>query len=323
MRTIIQSIFIFLLVIWESFQCTAMKYDAIESENSGIRTVTIPNPCYQRYSDTEHIIAGNGDMLNFSASGPIGWAIRGISNLNDIQNPLGLTHSGVGILERPTWLHETILRLTPSEENVGIDCQISERAGNAMLREIQSEYDSILRLAGGGNEPLYPFIIEANGTADAVLQGIYPHVQMRSLASALSGYDGTAYQRQVLVNIPIEYTRNFVETNIGKPYEGLGSFQELFRAAIGGRNREERVDRLFCSELAGLFYRGVIETYCMENEYLRSRSGLFHNVSNIIPEQFCSQLGEIDLLNGLAGSEILLKSAIANDETRCGNCSVS
>ncbi|MDR0580757.1 MAG: hypothetical protein LBG04_01425, partial [Holosporaceae bacterium] len=94
------------------------------------------------------------------------------------------------------------------------------------------------------------------------------------------------------------------------------TFSELLRS-VEQRNAVENTDNVFCSELCALFYRGVIDTYWGENEFFQRRRGLYDNVSNIIPEQFCSQIGDLDLLLRIAGPEITLKGARVAASKRC------
>ncbi|MDR0753530.1 MAG: hypothetical protein LBE95_02605 [Holosporaceae bacterium] len=270
-----------------------------------IQSVQIHNPCYPRYSSVDHIHVSNGDMLNFSDRGIIGKTICLVSDRNTTPNPLNFTHSGLCILEDPRLLHSTISRLTPNSENKGLGCTIPEKAGKIMCKEIFSQHRDILSLVNR-NEILMPFVLEASGSIDTVLRGVYPHVQARPLDISLKKYDGAVYQRSIQIDIPLQYSRDFLETHLGRSYESLGTLSELLRSAEH-RNTVENTDKVFCSELCALFYRGVIDTSLEGDEFFQGRRELYGNVSNIIPEQFCSQIGDLDLLLGIAGSEITLK----------------
>jgi hypothetical protein len=99
-----------------------------------------------------------------------------------------------------------------------------------------------------------------------------------------------------------------VETHIGKRYEAMATFSELLRA-VTASNTQERTDNVFCSELAGLFYKKVIES-CFPDSLTFSKENMlnrFANVSNLIPEQFCYQAEEHDVLHGIADKDVQLK----------------
>jgi hypothetical protein len=248
-------------------------------------------------------------MLNCSARGIIGKAICLVSDRNDTPNPLNLTHSGFCALEDPRRLHEMIFQLTPNAENKGLGCTISEKAGKIMRDEIFSWHRDILGLVCD-DEILMPFGMEASGSVGTVLRGAYPHVQARPLAALLEEYDGAVYQRRIEIDVPLEHSRSFSRAHLGRSYEGLKGFLQLLRAAKH-ENAVEDTDEVFCSEYCALFYRGVIDTYLGESEFFQGRRALYGNVSNVIPEQFCSQIGDWDLLLEMAGPEVTLKRARA------------
>jgi hypothetical protein len=274
------------------------------SSESDRQVVRIFNPCYPKHSRIKQIEAANGDAASFAARGIVGRAIRAVSGLNAVPNPLGLSHSGIVVLQNPQGLFNMISELTPNSENKGINCTISEKAGKLMLNELLSYHRSELALVD--YKGLSPFLMEANGTAGKVLRGIAPHVEIHPLANSITEYDGNVYLRSISGNIPVNYSTEFIRANIGRSYETFSTLPELALSAVGG-NKRERTDKVFCSELVGLYYRGVIRTVYDSSDLVRERYRLYENVSNIIPEQFGSGAGDKDLLRGLAGSEIEAK----------------
>jgi len=241
----------------------------------------------------------NGDALGFSCQDIFADTIRFVSGFNAIPNPLGLSHSGVVILDDPKNVFDLIYRLTPNATNRGYGCTISENAGRYMLEELQEYYASELSLVQG--EVLHPFVVEASGTAATVLRGIYPHVQLHPFEKTVKEYDGNIYLRSTKMNIPLDFTRNFTQEYIGRSYETLFTLPELVRAATE-RNTTESTQYVFCSELLGLFYRDAINQF-HHGKDKNSLLKLYKNVSNIIPEQFGSGAGNRDLLRGIAEPE--------------------
>ncbi|MDR2723981.1 MAG: hypothetical protein LBB25_02110 [Holosporaceae bacterium] len=296
MNIIVQNVFVFLSIALSTNQCRATRPDFTGN--------TIPEIRIQELGGD--VTVRNGDMLNCAANGIVGGVIRKFSDGNSIPNPLGYSHSALAVLEYPRWVHELILKKTPNEENKGQNCTIPEEAGNYMREALELCYGNDIRLAGGGKSVLRAFTIEASGTATMVLRGGGPCALLLPFIGWLANYDGSVYQRHVYLNIQSELSRQFYEEHIGRSYEGLGTLSELVRA-VKGRNNEENTTRVFCSELAGLFYRRVIETYCRGEDSFEQMLRRYRNVSNLIPELYCSQLGDRDLLHGIAGPEIVLK----------------
>jgi hypothetical protein len=83
---------------------------------------------------------------------------------------------------------------------------------------------------------------------------------------------------------------------------------------VGG-NREERIEKVFCSELAAVFYRDVIRNFYPTTTFFNERLDLYRNVSNIIPEQFGSGAGLSDLLRGVAEPELPLKIIFGENDS--------
>jgi hypothetical protein len=299
---------------------------AIPEDFKDRSVVRVFNPCYQEGSDVEEIIAiSNGDMVNFADSGVVGKVIRAASRLNVVDNPLGLSHSGMAFLQNPRQVFDIILELTPNFENQGVGCQIREKAGNAMMDEILAFYHSELALVD--YDGVTPFLFESNGDAGAVLKGIAPHVQIHPFLNSLESYSGNVYLRPINADIPVEYSTEFIRKYIGRSYETFSTVSELARATIGA-NKKEKTDKVFCSELAGIFYRDVIETFYWRSDPIVERLRLYENVSNIIPEQFGSGAGDRDLLQCIAGPELTLKHSLdlrlqeAADKSEEGKCCV-
>jgi hypothetical protein len=285
--------------------CPAMQNVCVEPcgyEGREIISLVVGNnPCYPEYSEISDFVVSNGAVVNFSADGAVGAVIRGASTFNDIQNPYGITHSGVVVLGNPLYMFEIIRRRTRCEENA--DGTIETAAGHAMLNEFLGYFGS--QMTTVAHHQLHPFLLEANGTADDVLNGIYPHVQLHPLLKSVRDYPGNVYLRNVIVPVSLDYCTRFVEDHIGRSYEKLSTIFDLVRA-VGQRNAAENTENLFCSELVALFYRGAIKQLPPSCELtdLLSRLG---NVSNIIPEQLSCGAGYNDVLRSIASGDLALK----------------
>lgn len=280
-----------------------------EPHGEGRQVVRLHNPCYPRSSEIEHIDIGNGDLVNFACAGPIGWFIRSVSKRNHVPNPRGSTHTGVALIDNPQYVWRTIFNLTPNEQNRGFGCTIEEKTGKWMLEKIRKYYGDDLGVIGGG-EIWRPFVFEANTTLGQLCHGVHPHTQIRPFVKALK-YDGNVDLRSINFAIPIDFSRRFMGEHVGRPYETFSTCRELFHAARNG-NLPERTEKVFCSELASAFYIRAIEESDLENKgELIAR---FRNSSNILPERFCDDIGEYDLLEGLASTERALKVKFAVTE---------
>ncbi|MDR1170074.1 MAG: hypothetical protein LBK97_04475 [Prevotellaceae bacterium] len=154
-----------------------------------------------------------------------------------------------------------------------------------------------------------PFVLEASGTAGGVMRGIGPQVIIRPADLTIGEYSGEVLQREILITVPTAYTENFVEARLGTPYESIFTMPELLLATFE-LNRIEDTRRVFCSELGGDFYRGILRRYGARVVNQAERLHRYRNVSNLIPLQFCSMLGEDDLLFGFAGTEIPVKETV-------------
>ncbi|MDR3031447.1 MAG: hypothetical protein LBU35_03630 [Holosporales bacterium] len=268
------------------------------------RTYT-ENQIYPKYIAKEGIEIPNGSMINFAAAGLVGKIIRSASAKNDIPNPLGLTHSGIIINENPRWLFSKVLSLMPDESRSksiktklisdktnprGI-ASLSKKVGKSILRELLQHHKDVISML---NDPgiFRPFSMESNGSAKDVFSGMAPHTHIYDLSNRISEYDGNIYFRPLLKAVSCKETRAFMEDFLGRPYESLFSLRELLQATRN-LNKTEKTENVFCSELAGCFYKecGLIKG----------------NVSNIIPENFGSEADFGDVLKGIAGRDIPLK----------------
>jgi hypothetical protein len=302
----IKNMFTFLLfgvscLFFAPEKCRAMIDEEIQSSFSSQHTVTVHNPCYPEYSDRAQIELPNGGMVSFAAKGSIGKVIRKAMKSNLIDNPLGLSHSGLLLLDNPQHVFKTVQESS----------QIADRAREAMLNGLLKYHKREIAMVDF--KGLAPFVLEANGTAEQALGFIYPHVQISPFKKSLTEYEGNVYLRQIMCDIPTDFTGDFIQTYIGKSYETLGTLDELLKA-VTGSNKQERIQNVFCSELCGIFYRQVIneivltdERYSSIHALMNERLRSYANVSNIIPEQFGSGAGADDLLNTLATPEIILK----------------
>lgn len=285
-------------------------------------SVYFSNPCYGNFPEietetelmaVENIYITNGSMLNFSSKGIIGKTIRTASAFNDIPNPLGLTHSGIVVNENPKRVFETVLNLMPGgalyESSVS---PLSEKAGKAIIRELLECHREVIS-AVSYPEVKASFSLESDGSAGEVLKGISPHVHIHDLGARIKDYEGNIFIRPLNERIESSRTIGFLNEYIGRPYESVSNLKELL-GSVKNLNTKERVENIFCSELAAIFYKkmDILKDDIISN--------------NVIPESFGSGAGSYDLLAGFAGDDVPLKVAFEmNDsenttKTCCGGC---
>jgi hypothetical protein len=289
-KTIINNLFVFLLLVCGSSQCTNIPPMPVPDRAEGHRSIFSQQYDQPDYSGSSRFWGSNGDSIIFAAYGLTGSIIRLATS--HLPNPLGISHVGMIVTESPRWVFDLIDELTASG-------QLARNAAYVTRTRIASEYGDDLRRVGGGDLPLRPFILEATGNAGDVLRGAFPCVQVSPLAPVVANYQGSVHARHLHSPVSLDYTRGFLTQYLGIPYEGLGTVLELWRATKG-QNTTEETRRLFCSEAATIFYRGA---------FLRPATGIFGNASNALPANFSSLAGpHRDVLAGFAGQEILVKS---------------
>jgi hypothetical protein len=292
MFSIIKKSFVFV------FSCI-LSFSSCQALDEVVQLVN--NPCYPKFSEHERFYVSNGSMVNFAARGFVGDVIRRMSAKNSVPNPLGLTHSGIAFLEKPSIVRDIIYDMTSDKtgkENNGL---LDKGEGRAMMEKLQSYFGRGLE-----SDKKHPFLLESNGTAGQVLKGIFPHVQISPLLDALD-YDGNVYIRPFLMPVPSNFILNFAKEHVGRPYEK--NPLELLKS-VKALNTKEGVQSVFCSEFAAMFYRSVIGSF--PSSRLLSRENMLGKfpevVGNVIPEQFCFSLGEQhDVLYGIADREIPIK----------------
>ena len=276
--------------------CSAMpvveEASFMEPSRPEFRTVLFQNPCYPHYSPLRELGIPNGSMLNFASAGLVGKTIRAASAMNAVPNPLGLTHSGIVFNESPQELYNLVLSLTPSSDHK-VASMLSFEEGSAILSELNDTYHEDITATYSVTKLFASFSLESDGSASEVLKGIMPHVHIHDLGNGLREYDGNVYIRPINIEITANYTKTFLASHLGRPYESVTKLTELINSVRGG-NTKEGQDKVFCSELAGYFYKGVGAIPQI-------------NASNIIPELFSSSAGEYDLLRGNAEDDVLLK----------------
>ncbi|MDR2107396.1 MAG: hypothetical protein LBO73_02670 [Holosporaceae bacterium] len=312
----IKNVFAFLLmgIASASFapeKCSAMADPEASSSRSEIR---LSNPCYPGCSDINEIKLTNGSMVCFAAKGRIGKIIRYASTYNTVDNPLGLSHSGLLLLSNP----RDVLQMIENSPNT------ADRAKKAMTESLLQYYRAEISIENFSG--VAPFLLEATGTVKQALGLIYPHVQISPFKKVLEEYSGNIYLRSALYDVPTDFSDKFIRDHIGRPYETAGTLIEVLKA-VRGANKEERTQNVFSSELCGLFYRSAINDLWTRNSTLSGESlngllDLYVNVSNIIPEQFGTGAGANDLLKGLAEPELALKSYFdyIDDDAKIGCC---
>jgi hypothetical protein len=258
---------------------------------------------YQTYTDqrsqiepeTASVLIPNGSILNFASHDFAGEFIRFASDIaNDVQNPLGLSHTGIAIVEYPNIIRAMLSRKLTN--NPPCTYKFQESAIQAMLDSLSDDDGQTQQV----------FCLEASGTASQVLHGIFPHVRLVQLNKLVKEYDGNIYVRQLYNSASATNTRAFIESHLGRPYEGPMTFAELFWATAG-LNDTENTERVFCSELVALFCKNYLGIQIA-------------NASNIIPESFGYGAGEDDLLNTYASREIPLKLKYDFEHTLSGTC---
>ncbi len=255
-------------------------------------SVQFENPCYKENYTAQNVDISNGAVLNFASNGAIGNTIRSATSVNQTPNDLGLTHTGIAIVDEVMYVYDLandILRT--GDESV-------EKYAKYAIDRIGDEFSEII-----DNEDttfVGVFALESNGSASQVLQGIFPHVQISPLRSVVKEYDGNVYFRNLHNPLSASFTRVFLEKNIFRSYEIYPA--ELLKATKG-LNSEEKTEYVFCSELAALVYEQaeVIEPT---------------NVSNVLPEHFCHLAMRDDILRGFAYNDVPLKYTF--NATRAG-----
>lgn len=259
------------------------------------KSVTVQNPCYvYPYTPTKFEVR-NGDTLLFADSSVIGDAIRGAQAINETDNPNGITHSEIVVLDYANAMLETVKSINFNTKDEGI-LRVSQKSQQQAIEHIQSNCADILAMPR--NCTLTPFCFGATGSASEVLKGIWPHVHITCLDAQLREYNGNIYIRNLLEKhyIPQEITRNYIADNLFKTYETFTTFPSLLKA-VKSNNKEhpENSDRLFCSELVADFYK---------------HAGIFPSsvvACNVIPEDLSSGAMEYDMLSSIANKDLMLK----------------
>jgi hypothetical protein len=266
---------------------------------------------------------GNGDAINFAALDAVGKVIRAGSAANSVKNQLGLSHSGIAILETPTKVRDIILDLTRPEILMQ-DPTINSRGGELILDTLHNYYSSELSITNGKVQRV-AFVMESNGTAEQVMRLVAPHIMINPIKKVLGEYDGNVYYRNLKFDVDFSFTEEFMKKHLLRPYEKISTSLELIKATVNA-NEKEKVDNLFCSEMSALFYRDMITTVPSVMEYMKVvdvngvTMRLLENVSNIIPEELGSSAGKDDILQYMAYPDTLLKfSGVVAEEPCCGS----
>ena len=248
------------------------------------------NPCYEEFSGVKMVEIPNGSVINFAAEGMIGDTIRTVSSKNDIENTDGLSHTGLVFNDNPDYVLKQIKVLKKTGLVDRKEAKLFKKSITKVYQEMLDDEDF---------ETLVPFSIEANGAASQVLAGILPHVQICPLTTTVKDYGGNVAVRFLKDNVPMEFTRQFLDENLGRSYEfNLG---ELIKSAYG-KNTADATDQVFCSEIAAIFYKNY---------------GLIDNkviTCNVTPEQFSPAAGKYDLLKDVAYDNIWLKKTFTVDK---------
>lgn len=250
------------------------------------------NPCYDKGYTAQNVDISNGAVLNFASKGAIGNTIRSATSVNQTPNDLGLTHTGIAIVDEVMYVYDLANNvLRTGDESV-------EKYAKYAIDKIDDEFSKII-----DNEDttfVSAFALESNGSASQVLQGIFPHVQISPLKSVVKEYNGNVYFRNLHTPLSASFTRGFLGENIFRPYEIYP--MELLKATKG-LNSEEKTEHVFCSEFAALVYKQaeVIEPT---------------NVSNVLPEHFSHLAMRDDILGGFAYNDVPLKYTF--NATRAG-----
>lgn len=289
-------------------------YSEISQYHTGKTRIEFQNPCFPEFSKKENIRLTSGATLGFASTGIVGTVIRAACGRNDIKNPLGITHSGIGIVANPWDVYHMVLQLT-SEGKANSQHPLSYKAGEAIKKELVGKYrDIIAAISTEGEDIFTGFTLESDGSAGEVLRGIAPHTHIHDFGNRLLEYSGDVYVRNLKKPVPYEQTLSFLKEYLGRPYEKLSTLGELLRA-VNSNNEEERTENVFCSELVACFYKHV---------------GLLPmdlNASNIIPEQLSYYAGHNDILRHFAKKDKALKlmrrdwdDSYSEDDIGCLGC---
>jgi hypothetical protein len=295
------------LLSYVTASCLAVDLENVVRRIDASSSVHFVNPCYRQDAENEQNAAilpvkeldiPNGSALNFAAHGIIGSLIRGFSKFNKVPNPLGLSHSGIIINDDPRHVFAMVKQIATEKAQ---DTYLSIKEAEEIIHDLVANHSDILTLVYPLDPINVPFAVESDGSVQEIFRKrILPYVHLRSLCGRLNGYEGVAgydgnvYVRQLSPVIKISSTRDFMKKYIGRSYEGLSTCGELINSLIDA-NVAPMESRVFCSELAALFYQKMDLISCdiMPN--------------NIIPEELGSGAGVADILRDVAGQDIPLK----------------
>ncbi len=263
--------------------------------NTGLRSITVQNPCYIENKTPREFQVFNGDTLLFSDTGVIGNVIRGAQAINEVYNPNGITHSEIVVLEYANTMLEAVKSVDFSVTDEGI-LLVSQKAQQQAIEHIETHCADILAMPR--DLFLTPFCFGATGTASEVLKGIWPHVHITCLDVQLKEYGGNVYIRNLLEKhyIPQDITRGYISNNLFRTYETISTFDSLLKATKDGNEESGNdSDRLFCSELVSDFYKyaGLLPKSVAS--------------CNTVPEDLSSGAREYDLLSCIAYDDLMLK----------------
>lgn len=274
------------------FSLDALKIDKNVSTDTsantiGMRTV-FANPCYKESVTPEMITVDNGAVINFASSGIIGSTIRSACKNNDVENPYGITHCGLIINANP----EEIYKLVQDIDIYSYDGSIL----TMLIRQKQNALNDIYNILE--EKSPYPFIVEADGSVEEVLRGIYPHVHIRAFPTRVEQYSGNIYIRNLKEGVVTELNKtkqmDFLHAVLFKSYEVPKTTIEMVKA-INKKNEIEQLENVYCSELVAYFYK-----------YINALDKTL-NSSNMIPEYLSSGAGEKDIFKDILEKDILIK----------------
>ena len=284
-----------------------MNIHATSDGGSRIPYLRWENPCYPKYSHYRSVNIPNCSVLNYACDGIIGFGIRTMSDLNDVPNPLGLTHTGVAIHAIPKILVEDIIKLS---ETKGSNLYENDKVTKEMINNIRKYYPDAggtTQLSDSDSNFMQVFCAEENGSAGEVLKGIYPHLYVVPLEHDAINYTGDIYFRPLKIEVPYERSYEILKKYLGTPYESPFTLLEMVNA-IGDKNVKDETQRLFCSEFVALFYKKL--EVIPENVI----------VSNVIPEKLSSGAGENDILKDVADQDIPIRHENRFFECDCVGC---
>lgn len=229
------------------------------------------NPAYIEGSAVAELNIPNGSLLLTGSNGFFGKTLRAAFSVNNIDNPLGVNHAGLIFNENPSRVFNMVLSKTYNKRgNFSEQNSISEKSAKNILAMLKRNYNSLISTTTDPGE-LRTMTFEANNT-----------VEINDFNERIKKYDGNIFVRPLSTSIPRDITFPFIEKYIDRDYESIETFGEILNS-FKSENKIEADNKVFCSELATLFYQkaGVLKKDILPN--------------NVLPEHYYGEGSNINL----------------------------